>query len=105
MSNENEKTSFDPIPVSAPSRSELPKIPEVPALASFHATAMSKSTPAPSPTTPATPAPAPASITTPTTPTPPAPAQGSFIDYLKPSRTKGIIVAGIASLRPGVCIT
>ncbi len=93
MSSELERPSFDPIPVSAPSRSELPKIPEVPALASFHATAMAK--PSPTPTTP-TPAPAPAS-----SPTPPAPAKGSFIDYLKPSRSKGIIVAGIASLVGG----
>lgn len=86
MSNDPNKMNFDPIPVNGLLRPELPKVPDLPMQ---KAIAAAKSQPAP-----AEPLVAPATIV-------PAVPPFSVWSIFEPSRTKGVIAAGIVSLLGG----
>lgn len=86
MSNDPNKLNFDPIPVSAPSRPELPKVPDLPMQ---KAIAAAKAQPVETPAAP------------PTVPAATSWLPDSVWSVFEPSRTKGVIAAGIISLVGG----
>ena len=112
--NEPSKTPFEPIPMPGPpAMPAIPEMPDMPAIPEMPRPSFSRSATPPIPRRPlmieaekpnpfllpqgiapeATPAPLP--------PAPPAPASGGAMSWLKPSRAKGVVFAGLASLGIG----
>jgi hypothetical protein len=85
MGNDNGKLNFDPIPVSGAPRPELPKVPDLPSKLA------AAKPPEPTPAEPATPP----------APTPTSWLPESVWQAFQPSRTKGVLAAGVISLLGG----